>query len=65
MGYEYIFSKLIFIFGNIFSVEKIVPIFKTVLKLNVECSILIHVLLSSVIIFFNQVVLKAAIKRLY
>ena len=52
----------IFILGSIFSVIKSVPKLKTFFVSVIDCSIILHGLLLSVIIFLNQVVLRAAIK---
>ena len=51
-----------FILGSIFSVKKFVPKLKKFFVSVIFCSIMLHGLLLSVIIFLNQVVLRAAIK---
>ena len=56
------FQNLFFILGSIFSVIKCVPKLKTFFVSVIDCSIILHGLLLSVIIFLNQVVLRAAIK---
>ena len=56
-------SKTCFLFQVVFfSVKKFVPKLKTFFVSVINCSIMLHVLLLSVIIFLNQVVLRAAIK---
>ena len=55
-------QNLFFILGSIFSVKKFVPKLKTFFVSVINCSIMLHGLLLSVIIFLNQVVLRAAIK---